>query len=302
MTDGMTYGQVARNRFLIAALALTALLLFNLPADGARRPGSPAVLSVTLLTVSAQTVQVQGEDGRALTLRLTPASLFLRRGLRAAASEFTPGETVLLRQRRGTGGQAQVVLLCDPESAAAIDKYRHQPLRGTLLSATAGTLVVQPEGDADDVPLTLRLSPRTIYSASGVPVAPSAFGTGAQVTVTTRGLADGLLLAISVMDAPTAAPPSEDKPRRAASVSGLVTDVQPDTGMLTVEDNAGASRVLAVDTRTRVEVRKQSAHLTDVVAGMHVSAWLGAEQDALGNPIATRVSATEATRRKKKVL
>ena len=293
----MTEGMVTR-RFT-AALALAALVLALLTPPFARASGSPIAQSVTVLAVTEKTLQVTGSDGRAFTLAITSASLFLRRGLLVSAGEFTPGETALLRQRAGAGGRAQVVLLSDPDSAAVIEKYRRRPLTGTLLSAASGAWVVQPSDAPDGVPLTLRLSSRTQYHAGGASVPASAFGSGALVTVTTRGLADGLLLAVSAAEASeTPAAPTET--RGARFVSGLVLEVQPEAGTVTVQDKAGEQRVVGVDAGTRIKVRRQAATLPDIQPGMRVSAWLGAAQDGSGNPIATSVSALEAAPVKRK--
>lgn len=288
----MTYGRVFAHVFVLAALFLP-LSLAAAP-HSAKSPN----LSVTLLSIDARSLQAQGGDGRAFSLMVTPASLFLRRGLRVSTSEFTPGEPVLLRQRAGPGGQKQVVLLCDSESAAAIEKYRRRPLTGTIVSVSSQEWVVQPEGSADGVPLTLRLSSHVTYQAGGVSVASSTFGPGASVTLTTRGLANGLLSVVSVSEAAAQAAPTET--RRAAFVSGDVLEVQPDAGTVTIQEKNGASCVVAVDAGTRIKIRKQPGTLTEIGVGMRVSARLGASQDAAGNPVATSVSASDASRGRKK--
>ncbi len=291
----MTEGLVAHRLTFI--LALTTLVLALNMAAFARSSRSSAGLPVTVLSVSGGRLQVTGGDGQAMTLTITPASLFLRRGLLVSADEFTPGETALLRQRKGAGGRAQVVLLCDTDSAAVLEKYRRRPLSGTVLSASSGVWVVQPSDAADLVPLTLRLSAHTTFQAGGESVPPSAFGPGAAVTVTTRGLPDGLLLAVSVAEASEAeAAPVQTRILR--FVSGQVTDVEPDAGTLTVQDKTGTAHVVAADGRTRIKVRRQPAALTDIQMGMRVSVWLGTDQDASGNPIAASLSAYDGREKK----
>ena len=169
----MTYGNLVRS-LRLAALAIG--LLFTL-SDHAARSG-PAAVSVTLVTVNATRVQVQDEAGRTLDLAASPASWFLRRGLRVSAGDFAPGEAVVLRQHVGPGGRPQVALLCDAESDAAIERYRRRPLVGTLVSQSAGAWVVLPSDSPDGVPLTLPVSAHTRYRVGGTACAASAFGPG----------------------------------------------------------------------------------------------------------------------------
>ena len=294
----MTYGQVAR---FSRPLALAAFLLFLFPrlALSAARPGS-AALPVTLLSVSATRVQAQDDAGRTRDLAVTPASWFLRRGLRVSAAEFAPGEAVLLRQRVGPGGRPQVALLCDAESDAAIERYRRRPFTGTVVSQSARAWVVLPSDSPDGVPLTLPVSARTTYRVGGRACGASAFGPGAEVRVVTRGLPDGPLAAISVSGDAQAPAPAGGEPRRAGFLSGVVLDVQADAGLLTVQDKMGASRTVGVDGRTRVKVRRQPASLADVMVGMRVSVRLGAAVDAAGNAVATSVSALDPAAGRKK--
>ena len=295
----MTYGQVAH---FSRPFALAALLLFpgTPPAARAASP-SPAALPVTLTSVSAKRVQAQDEAGRALDLAVTPASWFLRRGLRVAASDFTAGEAVLVRQHVGPGGRPQVALLCDAESDAAIERYRRRPLTGTIESQSARAWVVLPSDSPDGVPLTLPVSARTAYRVGGAACAVSAFGLGATVKIVTRGLPDGPLAALSVSGDSEAPAATAAGVRPAGFLSGIVLDVQPGAGILTVQDKAGASQTVGVDGRTRVKVRRQPASLADVTAGMRVSVRLGAGVDAAGNVVATSVSALDpAAGRKRK--
>ena len=295
----MTYGQVANFSRL---LALAALLLFLslLQSKCTARPGSAAV-SVTLTSVSTSRIQAQDDGGRTLDLAVSPASWFLRRGLRVSAGDFTAGEAVVVRQHVGPGERPQVALLCDAESDAAIERYRRRPLVGTVESQSARAWVILPSDSPDGVPLTLPVSARTTYRVGGAACAASAFGPGATVRIVTRGLPDGPLAAVSVSDATDAPPAAIAETRRAGFLSGIVLDVQPDAGTLTVQDKAGASQTVGVNGRTRVKVRRQPAALADVTAGMRVSVRLGAEVDAAGNAVATSVSALDpAAVRKRK--
>ena len=296
----MAYGQVAHPSRLFALAALLVLFLAVWPlACYARRPAS-ATVSVTLISVSDRRVQAQDEAGRMLGLAVTPASWFLRRGLRVSAGDFTPGEAVVLRQRAGAGGRAQVALLCDPESDAVMERYRRRPVVGTVVSQSARAWVVLPSDSPDGVPLTLPVSAQTKYRVGGAACGASAFGPGANVTVTTHGLPDGPLAAVSVSEAADAPAPGGEETRRAAFVSGTVLDVQPDAGVLTVQDKTGASQTVGVDGRTRVKVRRQPGTLADIAAGMRVSVRLGADVDAAGNAVAASVSALDPAPARKK--
>ena len=290
----MTYGNVARS---LRPLALVAGLLFTFPAH-ADRPG-PAAAVVTLIFATAPHVQVQDEAGRTLNLTVSPASWLLRRGLRVSAEDFSPGETLVLRQHVGPGGRPQVSLLCDAESDAAIERYRRRPLVGTLVSQSPREWVVLPSDSPDGVPLTLPVSARTRYRVGGVASAASAFGPGTEVQVVTRALPGGPLSAVSVSEAADT-DTTVGETRRAGFLSGTVLDVQPDAGTLTVQDKVGAPQVVGVDTKTRVKVRRRPASLTDIAAGMRVSVRLGVGVDAAGNSVATSVSALDAAAARKR--
>ena len=255
-------------------------------------------ITVTIVAVGTRTVQVMAEDGRTETLAFSAASAFLRRGMLVRAGEFLPGETALLRRHSGKGGAAQVGLLCDSDSAAALEKYRGRPLTGTLLSQSPSVWVVQPADDTDSVPLSLLVSARASFTAGSAPATAAAFEPGASVTVTTRGLPSGLLSLTSATDAAAPGEPSPAPSHRAEFVSGLVTDVQAAT--VTVQDKSGVSHTVADDGATRIKVRRQPATLADIAVGMRVSAWLGHREDMAGNPIATTLSAYDAARKTEK--
>lgn len=293
----MTYGLVARFSRLFA---LAALFVFFPLVSHARVPAS-ATVSVTLISVSDRRVQAQDEAGRMLDLAVTPASWFLRRGLRVSPGEFAPGETVVVRQRAGAGGRAQVALLCDSESADAIERYRQHPITGTVVSQSARAWVVLPSDSPDGVPLTLPVSAQTKYRVGGAACGASAFGPGASVVVTTHGLPDGPLAAVSVSEASVAPAPEGEEARRGGFLSGTVLDVQVDAGALTVQDKTGASQTVGVDGRTRVKVRRRPASLADVAPGMRVSVRLGTATDAAGDAVATSVSALDPAAGRKKI-
>ncbi len=289
----MTNGLAARARRYIFIFSLLWALL---PLPSPARPSASAQgMAVTIIAAGPRAVQVMGEDGRSETLAFGPASAFLRRGLLVRAGEFLPGETALLRRRAGKGGTVQIALLCDPDSAAALERHRGRPLTGTLLSASSQVWVVQASDDADGVPLSLLISARSVFTAGGAAVTAAAFEPGAAVAITTRGLPSGLLGLASATDITGTDVPPSDTPQRAGFVSGGVTDVQADT--VTIQDKAGVSHTVAVDGATRIKVRRQPAALAEIAAGMHISAWLGRREDASGNPIATTVSAYDAPRK-----
>lgn len=274
---------------LALLLALTSLLLAPAPA-----PAAPD-LAVTLLAAGPDVLQVQGADGRPFAVRVTPATWVLQRGQVAAPRDLTPGEALRLRHVRA-GDLA--LLVCDAETAAALDAHRRRPLSGTVLSVTGTVWTVLPTGE--DTPVPVLLSARTLFRAGGASAGASAFGAGASVSVTTRGLLNGLLAAVSVSDLlPAPSEPADGAPLRAAS--GTVTEVRPDLGLLTLQDAAGASHTVAVDAATRVKSGGRPATLADLTPGMRARVRLGAGRDAAGNPVATSVSASapKPTARKK---
>jgi hypothetical protein len=307
----MTHGR-PRPVFLIrplpvVSLSLLALFLALTALPAAARPAPMSDVTVTLLSVGAGALQVQGSDGRAFALTLTPATWVLQRGLAALPRDLTPGETLRVRRGRGKGGRETALLVCDAETADALDAHRRRPLSGTVVRADGRVWTVQPADSA--LPLPVCLSPRTTFRAGGAPVAASAFGAGAAVTITTRGLASGLLSAVSVSEARSEEAAevgnggdTEAPAARRGSASGVVTEMRADEGLLTLQDGAGALRTVAVDARTRVKTGGRPAARGDLRPGMRVRVWWGAAQDAAGNPVATTVSASagKATTPKRK--
>lgn len=286
----MLYGQVHRLMPVLLWLLIFSLAPVSLSAPARPLPASD--LAVTLLSAGPGALQVQGADGRAFAVRITPATWVLRRGLVAAPRDLAPGETLRVRLGRGKAGAVAALSVCDAETAAVLADARGRPLAGTILSAAGKVWTVQPNGG--DVPLPVLLSPHTLFRVGGSLVAASAFGAGAAVTITTRGLANGLLAALSVSDAPPdGLGQMGDVPTaRPVSVSGVVVEARPDLGLLTLQDAAGVSRTVAMDARTRVKTQGKVARLGDLLPGMRVRVHLGTGQDASGNPVATSVSAS----------
>lgn len=287
----MTDGPVTRLYRLFRVISLLFALL-STPASARPTARSGAV---TIIAITTGTVRVIGDDGRAETLGIGPASAFLRRGLLVRASEFQIGETATLRQHIGPGGVLQVGLLSDLDSAMVLEKYRGRPLSGTLLSLSPQVWVIQPADGADAPPLSLLVSARAIFTAGGMTVSASAFQPGAVVTLTTRGLPSGLLSLVSAVSGVSETPPPAP---RSGFVSGLVTEIQSST--LSLVDASGVTHTVAVSGATRIKVRRQAASLADISAGMHVSAWLGSKMDGAGNPVATTVSASDAATKSRK--
>ena len=282
----MPYGRSHRPLPVSFFLFLFALAI--LPASA--RPPPASELTVTLLSAGPGVLQVQGADGRTFAVRITRATWVLRRGLVTTPRDLAPGET--LRVRLGRGADRAALLVCDAETAAVLADARGRPLAGTILSAEGRVWTVQPDGG--DLPLPVLLSPHTLFRAGGSAVAASAFSAGAAVTITTRGLANGLLAAVSVSDVPPDGPGQTGgaPTARPVSVSGVVVEVRPDLGLLTFQDAAGASRTVALDAATRLKSLGRPAALGDLTAGMRVRVHLGVGQDAAGNPVATSVSAS----------
>jgi len=208
----MTYGRVSQ--LLPVVFLLLWLALAARPAHA--RPAPASELTVTLLSVGQDTLQVQGADGRAFAVRIMPATWVLGRGLVVPPGALTPGETLRVRLGRGKGGAA--LLVCDAETAEALDSHRRRPLTGEVARVDGPVWTVQPADGG--VPLPVCLTPRTTFRAGGAPVSASAFGAGAQVTITTRGMANGLMTALSVSEAVPDPPGPTESSRVSARATG----------------------------------------------------------------------------------
>ena len=189
---------------------------------------------------------------------------------------------------RASDGTVSLVLLCDPATAAVLDACRHHVLTGAVQSADERYLVVRPS--AGGVPVTLRVTPKTLYRNSGADVPASAFPAGAAVAVVCRGLPSGLLMAAVVSDRGADAV-QERVILRPVVVSGTLAAVEPDRGLLVIAPRGKPRRTVAVGESTHVKVRKTEATLRDLTRGMHVTARLGPGKDAAGHPVALSLSA-----------
>jgi len=269
-------------------LAGPAFTLLGSHAAAASRRAPALELTGTLLTANADSWTVQGDDGRLSSVQITGATWFVKGGLPVAARAFVPGEEVKIRLARSAKSPMRALLVCDPQTAADLERRRGHALAGTILSADTQVWTLAPaDGTA---PALVCLSPRTAFSAAGSPVTAAAFGSGASVVITTRALPSGLPSAVSVSEGDGSEPEAAAPSRR--SVSGIVLEVDAAAGLLSVQDKAGGTLTLATNARTRVKVRKRAASLGDITAGMHVSARLGVAGDAAGNPLAVSVSAS----------
>ncbi len=300
---------------LLSVSAALALLSSPLPADAqaapvpktaappltartAALPRSKNVHSGTLASADDSTVTVTLPDSSALAADVKPSSVFLLNGISATPADFKPGMKVMLRTRAHASNDTNsVVLLCDLPSAQAIEAWRKKPLVGTLQSMGEKDLVVKPDGSA--VPVTLRLSPKTVYRKGGKDASAATFGVGAAVTVVTRGLPSGLLLATIVSDS-NADAIAEKTALKPLTLSGRVTAVQAEQGLVTVAPKAKPSQTIAVTDATHVRVGKADASLKEVAVGMELRARLSRTPDAAGHLTATSVSASVAAPSRKK--
>lgn len=283
----MIYGRVTRGWTALLSLFTLAALIAALPLEA--RPAPASELTVTLLSLGGNRMTVQGTDGRAFAVPITPATWALRRGLVVAPRDFTPGETLQVRLGRGKAGTRIALVISDSETAAALEAQRGHLLRGTLLSTTNSKVwLVQPADS--ELPLPVCLSAHTTFQAGGAVATAAAFSAGASVTITTRGLPNGLPAAILVSDAAAA---TEEAPHRRKTISGIVLEVRPDLGLMTLRDKAGEDETIAVTAATRIKVRKQPAAVSDITAGKHITVHLRVEPDAADNLVASSLSVSD---------
>lgn len=299
----MVFGRFCTSRR--PALGLGAALLWlgvvgsvgakpAVPKASAPVSHSKSVKTATVVSSDDQAVHLTLADGTAMDAELRPSSLFLKGGVVAKPTDFGAGAKVIVRTRtRASDGAVSVVLLCDPATAAAIDAYRRKPLAGRVQSEDDKYWTVKPEGTADPTPITLHVTPKTTYRKNGADTAAAAFPVGAAVTVVTRGLPSGLLMASIVSDS-TADAATTKAALKPVSLSGLAVDVQPDKSLLTIAPKGKPRQTISVTDATRIKVRKQDAVLKDITPGMRVSARLSRKKDGEAFPVATSLSAYDS--------
>ena len=255
---------------------------------------SKNVKTATVVSVDEQAVHLTLADGTALDAELRPSSLFLKGGVVAKPTDFAGGAKVVVRTRtRASDGAVSVVLLCDPQTAAAIDAYRRRPLVGRVQSEDDKYWVIKPEGGGDGMPLTVHITAKTAFRKGGADATAAAFPVGAAVTVVTRGLPSGLLMGSIITDSPADATAAKAA-LKTVSLSGLAVDVQPEKNLLVIAPKGKPRQTVAVTDATKIRVRKQDGVLKDVTPGMRVSARLGHQKDGEGHWVATSLSAYDS--------
>ena len=270
---------------LFAATFLSPPLAYTAPASDT---------TGTLLSWNHGQLQLQGGDGRAFQIKITPATWVLRRGQPAGMRDFAPGETLQVRLGRGTGGTMRALLVCDPETAEALATQRGHLLVGTLLSAEKKFWIIQ--SDDGSVPLLVCLSSHTTFRAGQASVPSGAFSPGIRVTVQTRFLPNGLPSAVAVTDG-TASDTDGAKEKRLRprkTFSGAVVEARLDLGWLTLQNKSGVSQIVVVDSQTSIRVRTgkilRSGTWDDLTVGQHVFARFAGTIDTEGHPLAVSLS------------
>lgn len=295
----MSYARV-RSRAPLALRLSAALLCALGSCPAGAKPAAPKapppvthsknVRPVTVVSVDEQAVHLTLADGTALDAELRPSSLFLKGGVAVRPTDFGAGTRAIIRTRtRASDGAVSVVLLSDAATAAAIDAYRRKPLAGRVKSQDDKYWVIKPEGAADATPLTLHVTAKTAYRKNGAGADATAFPVGSSVTVITRGLPSGLLMASVISDS-TADAAKTQAALKPVILSGAAAEVQPDKGLLTIVPRSKPRQTIAVTDATRIKIRKEGATFGDVKIGMRVTARLSHEKDSAGHLIATSLS------------
>jgi hypothetical protein len=273
------------------ALLLAASFLFS----SAAHPSPASEITVTLLSWSHGELQGQEENGQVLKITTTPATWILQRGLPAIARDFAPGETLQIRRGRGTGGTLRALLVCDPETAAALSAMRGHMLVGTLLRADTKVWIIQPDDGA--LPLPVCLSAHATFRAGETSISASAFTAGTRVTIQTRGLPNGLTSAVSVTDGTETMAVIKKAPRPRKTFSGTIRAARPDLGQVTVQDKAGFSQTIGVNAQTSIQVRtrksRRSGTWDDLTVGRPIFARFVATEAGGSDPLAATLSVSD---------
>lgn len=252
---------------------------------------SKNIHAATVASVDEEAVHLTLAGGETLDAELRPSSLFLKDGLLVRPTGLPAGTKVYARTRtRASDGAVSVVLVSDLASAAAIEAYRRKPLTGKVQSQDDKYWVVKPDAPADATPLTIHVTAKTVYRAKGTEATAAAFPIGSSVTVITRGLPSGLLMASIISDTGTDAAQTKAwlKP---IYLSGVVVDVQPDRNLLTIAPLKGPRQTIAVTASTRITLRRLPAQLSDVKVGMRAATRLSHQTDSAGHPLALNIGA-----------
>lgn len=272
-----------------------ALVKTTAPKLFASLPHSKNTLSVSVTAIDGETVHAALADGTALDAAVKRGSVFLVNGRQVAAGAYPVGGQSWLRTRtRASDGAVSVVLLCDAASETALDTYRKQVLSGKVVSADDKTLLVQPDGTGPGgAMVSLHLTAKTVFRQHGAVASAASFPAGSPVSVKTRSLPSGLLMASVVSD--NALDLAKAKAvGKTTSLSGSASDVDGNKGQILITPKTKPAQVVAVVPATRITLRKLGAALMDIRPGMHVSARLSAQTDGAGHPVAVSLSASDA--------
>lgn len=246
----------------------------------------------TLVSITADRVELREAGGDNVVATLTPASILLAYGAPTLSlSAFSAGEPVMARLRDSSKSDAppRVEILADKETAAALTLYKKAPLAGTVAATMPGWIVLKT--DAGEVPV--ELSSATIYRQKGAVAPKCPFAVGSHVVVETRASTSGALGAKEISDSESGGEPGLPL-LPAAIVRGTVVSVDPAAHTIMVITHDAAKITLsAVPGVTSIRVSHQKGDLGGIKAGMLVVAHLTGGKDAEGY-VAKSVSASVA--------
>lgn len=219
----------------VAAMSAQTTPAASLKADNVR------VGQIAALDASTGTITLTGARPPA-AFRLTSRTVLMRGCRTVAADAFSAGQTVVVRFRKSAQPPQPLYDLVDRESWDWLLRVRRAitEVRVTRVGEDA----IEGDEARKAVPVTYRVTPKTLCRLKGVDAEPAGLKIGDRVWVAPRLLPGGQAMAVAVADSEADA--ARLRERTMPSVTGTLTAFDAAARALTMSTRAGDRRDLTL--------------------------------------------------------
>lgn len=246
-----------------------------------------------IAAIDAESVTLRPASGATMSYVLTEKTVFRKNRMECAASEFRPGDEVVIKLRKVRGKEEYVVQeVNDPTSWSWISDLRKKAVQATITGIAEDSLSVTIGPDA--TPATYTTSDKTRWSRGNQEATAEDFKPGDLVTIVPRALPGGNIMASIVADSNAGA--ALTKERYARSVNGTLQAIDAPARKMTVITPLKDVRVFAYNELTEVRIGSKKVPLSSLRVGQKVRVNLkkeeGAGETAYRITIESRVATT----------
>lgn len=246
-----------------------------------------------IAAMDTESITLRSASGATTPYVLTEKTVFRKNRAECAASEFHPGDDVVIKLRKVRGKEEYVVQeVNDPISWNWVSDLRKKTVQATITGIAEDSLSVTIGPDA--VPATYTTSDKTRWSRGNREATSEDFKPGDRVTIVPRALPGGNIMASIVADSDAGA--ALTKERYARSVNGTLQAIDAPARKMTVITPLKDVRVFAYNELTEVRIGSKKVPLAALRVGQKVRVSLkkeeGTEETAYRITIESRVATT----------